>query len=71
VRYAHLVGVMQSSGAPILLWKRDAVAAYRQVPMAASELWKCGTVGPGGILVDTRLSSPLAREWRRISSNGS
>jgi hypothetical protein len=56
VRYAHMAGVMQSSGERVLLWKRDAVAAYRQVPMAASELWKCGTVGPGGILEDTRLS---------------
>jgi hypothetical protein len=56
IRYAQLVGVMRSSNAPILLWKRDAVAAYRQVPMAASDLWKCGTVGPGGILIDTRLS---------------
>ena len=55
-RYAHMVGVMRSSGAPILLWKRDAVSAYRQVPMAACELWKCGTVGPGGILIDSRLS---------------
>ena len=56
VRYAHMVAVMRASGAPILMWKRDAVSAYRQVPMAPCELWKCGTVGPGGLLVDTRLS---------------
>ena len=56
VRYAHMVAVMRASGAPVLMWKRDAVSAYRQVPMAPCEWWKCGTVGPGGLLVDTRLS---------------
>ena len=56
VRYAQMVGVMQSAGAAVLLWKRDAAAAYRQVPMCAADLWKCGTVGPGGVMIDTRLS---------------
>ena len=56
VRFAHSVAVAKSAGVGVLMWKRDAVAAYRQVPINPRDLWKCGLVGRRGVLVDTRLS---------------
>ena len=56
VRYARMVATMQTAGAGVLMWKRDAVSAYRQVPIHPRDLWKCGVLTGGGFLVDTRLS---------------
>jgi len=56
VKYAHAVAVMKSAGVGVLMWKRDAVSAYRQVPINPKDLWKCGLVGRSGTLVDVRLS---------------
>lgn len=39
-----------------MMWKRDAKAAYRQVPVCPGDLWKCGCVSGLGLLIDTRLS---------------
>ena len=56
VRYARMVATMQSARAGVLMWKRDAVSAYRQVPICPRDLWKCGVITERGFLVDTRLS---------------
>ena len=56
VKFARMVGILQSAGVGVLMWKRDAVAAYRQVPIHPRDLWKCGLVGGGGFRIDTRLS---------------
>ena len=45
VRYASSVAVLQTAGVGVLMWKRDAVSAYRQVPINPRDLWKCGLVG--------------------------
>ena len=36
VRFAHSVAVAKSAGVGVLMWKRDAVSAYRQVPILPS-----------------------------------
>jgi hypothetical protein len=56
VAYARTVGVFASAGVALMMWKRDAKAAYRQVPVCPSDFWKCGCVAGQGLLVDTRLS---------------
>ena len=56
VKFARIVGVLDSAGVGVLMWKRDAVSAYRQVPIHPCDLWKCGMAGPRGILIDSRLS---------------
>lgn len=56
VKFARIVGILASADVGVLMWKRDAVSAYRQVPIHPMDLWKCGMVGPGGLLIDVRLS---------------
>ena len=50
------VGIVRSAGAGSVLTKRDAVAAFRQVPVCPSDYWKCGMSWSTGIIIDVRLS---------------
>lgn len=56
VRYARTVGILASAGVPILMWKRDAKAAYRQVQICPGDYHKCCYITPDGIAIDKRLS---------------
>ena len=50
------VGIVRAAGAGSVISKRDAVAAFRQIPVCPSDYWKCGLSWSTGILIDVRLS---------------
>ena len=56
VAVGRQVGIVRAAGAGSVVTKRDAVAAFRQVPVCPSDYWKCGLSWETGILVDVRLS---------------
>ena len=55
VKYARMVGIFHSAGAPIRVWKRDAKSAFRQIPICPGDLWKCALSWRSGAAVDERL----------------
>ena len=56
VAVGRQVGIVRAAGAGSVITKRDAVAAFRQVPICPSDYWKCGLAWSTGILIDVRLS---------------
>ena len=56
VAIGRQVGILRTAGAGSVITKRDAVAAFRQVPVCPSDYWKCGAAWKGGIIIDVRLS---------------
>lgn len=56
IRFARDVGLLRSISRLIVLIKRDMKNAFRQVPFCPFDWWQQCAIGPGGVLVDTRVA---------------